>query len=191
MKIVDLRTEEGKLVARADMAWTFRKRCLGLIRRRTLQADEGLLLMPGGGIHTVGMRFAIDVVFMDKALRIIGLRPGVPPWRFVFAPQGTRFVLELCAGRIATLGLELRSHVHACFDDEEGEEAPSGAPQLRLRTRPPLRRAARSCAQPRSAACIAFSLRLPLRFMPRGLHTRHHYWRRAQAIAVSRSDDPA
>lgn len=194
MKIVDLRTEDGRLVARAGMACTFRNRCLGLIRRRALEAEEGLLLVPGGGIHTVGMRFAIDVVFMDKALRIVGLRPRVPPWRFVCAPQGTRFALELCAGRIVTLGLGLRSPVQACFDDEESEEASSGPPRLRLRTRLPLRRLTRTergCTQSRPADCIAFTLRLPLRFMPRGLHTRQHYWRRVHATAASRSDDPA
>jgi hypothetical protein len=102
------------------------------------------------------MRFPIDVVFLDRRLRIIGLLQHMAPWRFAFARAGTRLVLELQAGRIAELGLMPGIDLCACFDDEDDEEI---VPGIRSRVRD-------STMHPRprpSSPCIAFSLRLPLR----------------------------
>lgn len=152
MKIVDLRTEDGRFIARARMAHSFRARWTGLIGRSALGAREGLLLVPGGSIHTFGMRFPIDAVFLDRQLRVIALRRGIPSWRIAFAPAGTRLVLELRAGSIAETGLERNAPLCACFDDEESEEM---VPGLRSRVRD-------STVRPRpSSPCISFSLRLP------------------------------
>lgn len=152
MKIVELRMEDGRFIARARMAHSFRARWIGLIGQSTLGAREGLLLVPGGSIHTFGMRFAIDAVFLDRQLRVIGLREDIPSWRVVFAPTGTRLVLELRAGRIAETELVRNAPLCACFDDEESEEI---LPGIRSRVRD-------STVRPRpSSPCISFSLRLP------------------------------
>lgn len=167
MKIVDLRTEDGRFIARARMAHSLRARWIGLIGRSTLGAREGLLLVPGGSIHTFGMRFPIDAVFLDRQLRVIELRPGIPSWRVALAPAGTRLVLELRAGRIAEAGLERSAPLCACFDDEESEEMVPG-----LRSRVP-----DSTVHPRpSPPCISFSLRLPPQSSVRGprLRGRNH-----------------
>jgi uncharacterized membrane protein (UPF0127 family) len=163
MKIVELRTEDGRFIARARMAHSFRARWIGLIGEPALGAQEGLLLVPGGSIHTFGMRFAIDAVFLDRQLRVIGLRQGIPPWRVALAPAGTRLVLELRAGRVAEAGLERNLPLYACFDDEESEEM---VPRLRSRVPD-------SAVQPRpSSPCISFSLRLPPESSVRGLRLR-------------------
>lgn len=191
MKIVELRTEEGRSIAHASMAWSFKTRCIGLIRRRTLAADDGLLLVPGGSVHTLGMSFPIDVVFLDRALRVIGLRKHVAPWRLVIAPAQTRFALELRAGRIEESGLVLNSTVCACFDDEEGEEAGLRALPRRARPRLPARRSTQLdiVARPRPASpCFAFSLRLPLRQRPRSVR-RHHMPGRAPLSTPPGSSD--
>lgn len=162
MKIAAVRTVDGRSIARVKMAWSFKDRCVGLIRRGALDVEEGLLLIPGGSIHTLGMRFPIDVVFLDRGLRILGLLNHMVPWRFALAPVGTRYVLELQAGRIAQIGLAINTSVYACFDDEMEEEiVPSSRPGARAR---PLTNPLDSAGRPRpSLPCFAFSLRLPLR----------------------------
>jgi uncharacterized membrane protein (UPF0127 family) len=52
------------------------------------------------------MRFAVDVVFLSRQMRVLGLASRVQPWRIVLAPRGTGRVLELAAGQIAATGLQ-------------------------------------------------------------------------------------
>ncbi|HLS80337.1 MAG TPA: DUF192 domain-containing protein [Steroidobacter sp.] len=106
MKTIALQTADGRCVAqRVQVADSMLSRAIGLIRRRALNAHEGLLLVPGGGIHTIGVRFPIDVVFLDGRMRILALAPELAPRRLRWAPVGCRRVLELAAGRIAALRL--------------------------------------------------------------------------------------
>jgi uncharacterized membrane protein (UPF0127 family) len=97
------RTQDRVAVARLARARTLRERAVGLLGRPPLAADEGLWLEPCGGVHTWGMRYPIDVIFLDRELRVLAVRRQVPPWRLVFAPRGTRSVVELPAGGAADL----------------------------------------------------------------------------------------
>ena len=76
-------------------------RVLGLLVRPPLRPGEGLWLDPCGGIHTWAMAYPIDVVFLDRELRVAGVARNVRPWRLVFAPRGTRSVVELPGGGAA------------------------------------------------------------------------------------------
>jgi len=79
------------------VARSFRHRLVGLIGRRT----NLLLHIPRcRSIHTAFMRSAIDVVFLDRAGRVVALHPRVAPWRVVFAPRMTDSVLELPPGDV-------------------------------------------------------------------------------------------
>jgi uncharacterized protein len=72
-------------------------RMRGLLGRRNLSSDEGVLLRPAGSIHTFFMRFPIDVVFLDRDGRVLRVAESVRPWRTA-AARGARAVLELRAG---------------------------------------------------------------------------------------------
>jgi uncharacterized protein len=78
----------------ADTSWT---RLRGLLGRRRLGADEGVLLRPVGAIHTLFMLFPIDVVFLDHDYVIVKVVDRVRPWRFA-AARRAKAVLELPAG---------------------------------------------------------------------------------------------
>jgi uncharacterized protein len=107
MKTIALRTAEGRFIAHeVRIACSLRARLFGLARERSLPTRSGLLLSPARGVHTLGMRFAIDVVFLSRQMRVLGLAPVVPPWRVLLAPRGTGHVLELAAGQIAATGLK-------------------------------------------------------------------------------------
>ena len=76
-------------------------RLRGLLGRRELAAGEGLLLRPSSSIHTWFMRFAIDVVFLDRELRVLRVVESLRPWHFAGC-RGAHAVLELAAGAAAS-----------------------------------------------------------------------------------------
>ena len=72
-------------------------RMRGLLGRSELPLGEGLLLRRAPAIHTFFMRFAIDAVFLDRQMVVVGMESDVPPWRIV-ARRDAWAVLELPAG---------------------------------------------------------------------------------------------
>jgi uncharacterized membrane protein (UPF0127 family) len=81
----------GHLVPVAD---GFRARLLGLGRLPRAQAGSGLLISRCTSVHTFGMRFALDLVFLDRHGRPLSIRRGVPPRRFAWQ-RGAVAVLEI------------------------------------------------------------------------------------------------
>jgi uncharacterized protein len=85
----------------ADTMWA---RLRGLMGRRDLGRGQGLLLRPSGSVHACFMRFPIDIVFLDRALRVLAVSPAVRPWRLRLQ-RGARAVLELPAGEAERVGI--------------------------------------------------------------------------------------
>lgn len=79
---------------------TFFTRLKGLLGRRSLKEDHGLWIIPCKSIHTVGMRFSIDVVFVDKKSRVKKLVSGLKPNRMCRSMKGVHSVIELPEGTI-------------------------------------------------------------------------------------------
>jgi hypothetical protein len=69
------------------------RRLLGLIGRRSLPAGVALEIPHCRSVHTVGMRFALDLVWLDGERRIVRIDHAVPPWR-VRSCRQARSVLE-------------------------------------------------------------------------------------------------
>ena len=84
---------------RCRVATTAPSRARGLLGRARL-------LVPARSIHTAFMRCAIDVVFLDRELRVLRVVSELVPWR-VAGCRGARAALELAAGEGARLGLSL------------------------------------------------------------------------------------
>lgn len=105
-KVVTLIAREDQVVCeRCKVAETPFTRLAGLLGRRELPVGDGLLLRPAPSIHTFFMRFAIDVVYLDYDLTVLGISPNVKPWRFA-GRYGTRAILELPAGEWERHGIE-------------------------------------------------------------------------------------
>ena len=79
-------------VARAPLA-----RLLGLAFLARAPPRCALLIPRCRSVHTAGMRFALDLVFLDRAGRVLRVARGVPPWRVVGC-RGAAAVLEVPAG---------------------------------------------------------------------------------------------
>jgi len=92
------------VVRRCELADGFFSRFRGLLGRRGLDPGEGLLLSPSSSVHTMFMRFPIDVVFLDRELQVVGVSADVRPWRLA-GRRGARHVLELAAGEAQVRGI--------------------------------------------------------------------------------------
>lgn len=93
----------GLTVAVASGFW---QRLVGLLGRRDLAPDAGLLLVPCNNIHTAFMRFAIDAVFVNDAGTVLAIVPQLRPFR-VAAVRRAHACLELSSGAAARLGLQV------------------------------------------------------------------------------------
>ncbi|MCG8314436.1 MAG: DUF192 domain-containing protein [Pseudomonadales bacterium] len=90
-----------------NIAASWFSRLVGLLNRNSLSDVEGLALVPCASIHTLWMRFTIDAVFLDDSGKVLGVAEGIKPFRFCFAPKGTRVVLELASGNAKRTGINL------------------------------------------------------------------------------------
>ncbi len=75
-------------------------RAVGLLTRSGLAPGEALWIVPSRGVHTWGMRFAIDVLALDEAGTVIDCVSNLQPWRMRLPRRGTAGVLELPAGTL-------------------------------------------------------------------------------------------
>jgi uncharacterized membrane protein (UPF0127 family) len=81
----------------AQSLWT---KGVGLIGRRSLSKSEGLWLPKVDSIHTFGMAFPIDVLFLDEHYRTTLAIRSVRPCRICLSPKGTVHCIELAAGTL-------------------------------------------------------------------------------------------
>ena len=97
-------TTVGTQITIAD---TFLTRLIGLMGRKRLDAGCGLLIKPSSGIHTIGMRFAIDVVALNKNMVVLKLWPRVVPFRMTGINLRIHSMLELPPGQIEHSGIQV------------------------------------------------------------------------------------
>jgi uncharacterized protein len=98
LKVVN-RARGTVLATHLEVADSATKRSKGLLGRNGLGSGEGLWIVPCESVHTFFMRFAIDLVYLDRNNRVKKVRSVVGPWR-VSACLTAHSVLELPAGTI-------------------------------------------------------------------------------------------
>jgi len=98
----------GSRVAVVDSWW---HRLRGLLARPPIQKGEGLLLLECGSVHTVGMRYPIDVAFLDAEGRIVRCIRRLGPWRIGLGGDAAVHTLELPAGRLGETGTVPGDHL--------------------------------------------------------------------------------
>ncbi len=94
------KTKETFLAYRVKAADSTLSRLIGLLGKRSLEPDAGLWIVPSQGVHTLGMLFTIDVVFVDKNLKVLALRELVHPFSITSLLLQAESVLELPAHTI-------------------------------------------------------------------------------------------
>lgn len=108
MALIAKNLDTGTVVAdKVVVADTRQSRAVGLLAREGLDAGEGLWIVPSRGVHTWGMRFAIDILALDDRGIVVDRVTALPPWRIRLPRPGTAGVLELPAGTLDASGTEL------------------------------------------------------------------------------------
>lgn len=94
------RTRQTVLAHCVEVADHAAKRGKGLLGRNSLSPDEGLWIFPCEAVHTFGMRFSIDLVYIDRSMKVKKVRRNVRPWR-LSACLSAHSVIELATGTIS------------------------------------------------------------------------------------------
>ena len=87
---------DGAVLASLEVADDVRTRSRGLMGRETF--DGAILLKPAMQVHTIGMRFPIDVAYLDRDLKVVAIVTGMRPRRLGRPRFGARAVVEAEAG---------------------------------------------------------------------------------------------
>src|SRR6185436_4480329 len=95
-------TRQSFLSLGVDVADTHLTSLRGLLGKTKLKNDEGLWIVPSQGIHTIGMLFPIDVVYLDSNCRVVHLMEHFGPFRIGPIRIGCDSVLELPTRTIYT-----------------------------------------------------------------------------------------
>ena len=93
--------ELGTRIGLAD-SWLMRLR--GMLARPAPAAGEGLLLTPCRSVHMYGMRFSLDIVFLDANRAIVAAYRSLPPGARTRWHRNAVHVLELPAGTLEESG---------------------------------------------------------------------------------------
>lgn len=89
-----------EIATKVRIANTFFKRFIGLLCDKKIEAHEGLLIDPCNQVHTFGMKFDIDVVFVSKSGEIIHTESQMTPGKVSPTIIKCQKVLELKSGTV-------------------------------------------------------------------------------------------
>jgi uncharacterized membrane protein (UPF0127 family) len=118
------KTREGFVATDVAVANTYFRRLVGLLgtSKSWMAAGRGLWIVPSRGIHTIGMLFPIDVIFLDRSRRVVRLEEHVRPFTI------SKFCLD------AASVLELPPHTIFQTGTQVGDLLEVSAPALKAKT---------------------------------------------------------
>ena len=104
MRIGSIQRGSKPAIEQAWMADRWWQRLRGLLLRAPLARDgsQALVIKPCASVHTLGMTYPLDLVFLDARQRVCGVRRHVAPWRAA-ACRGAQTVVELHGGALDAL----------------------------------------------------------------------------------------
>jgi hypothetical protein len=106
VSIARVRNAAGDVVCeRCEVPKSSFARMRGLLGRDGIEQGTGMLIDSAPSVHMFFMRFPIDVVFLDRDWKVVGIRHRLRPWRVAGARRAVA-ALELPAGAAAQAGIE-------------------------------------------------------------------------------------
>jgi uncharacterized membrane protein (UPF0127 family) len=112
------KTRQSFLSLGVEIADTHFKSLKGLLGKRRLQHDDGLWVIPCQGIHTIGMLFSIDVLFLDADLKVIHMVENLSPFRIGPIRVNCQSVLEMPTRTIFSSHTQVGDHLMICSVDQ-------------------------------------------------------------------------
>ncbi|HUX67759.1 MAG TPA: DUF192 domain-containing protein [Terriglobales bacterium] len=107
------RTRQVFLATELRFADRFFSRLRGLLATRAQEFGfgRGLWIHPSKGVHALGMRYAIDAVYLDHEHRIIHIQSDLQPWHLGAIRKDAAGVLELPAGAVARTNTQVGDEI--------------------------------------------------------------------------------
>jgi uncharacterized protein len=124
------RTREISLataLAVADTHWTRLRGLLGTTVN-DFRNGRGLWIVPCHGVHTLGMAFPIDVVYLDRALTVVHIQSEMQPWRFAPVRTHAASVLELPCRMALETGTAIGDRIEISLDQDGLPNSPNVTP---------------------------------------------------------------
>lgn len=103
MKLIRV-SDNAVLLEHLEVAKGFFKKAKGLLGRASIDENTGLLFEGCNSVHTFGMRFDIDVLFLDRHRKVTKVYFQLQPQRLAFDMRA-RYVIELMGGVLAGKGI--------------------------------------------------------------------------------------
>lgn len=97
-------------LALADTHWSRLRGLVGMAPG-DFRNGRGIWIVPCHGVHTLGMRFALDVIYLDRALTVIHVERELHPWRFAPVRLQAASVLELPCRTVTETGTEVGDRI--------------------------------------------------------------------------------
>jgi hypothetical protein len=106
-------TRQRYLATDLSVAQTHWSRLRGLLgaSESDFRTGRGLWIRPCHGVHTLAMRFPIDVIYLDWDLMVVHLEPNLQPWRFSPVRMQAASVLELPPNTVTHTATELGDRI--------------------------------------------------------------------------------
>lgn len=104
------------LLPEAEVADSFWRRLIGLMGRKQLSDGSGLIIKPCNSIHMIGMRFPIDVIFVDEGDQICHIIQGMRPMQISPIIWNAKYVIEAPSGTVFKYGVEFRDQIEWMTD---------------------------------------------------------------------------
>lgn len=102
-----INARSGRSVASSvEIATTRKQRRRGLLGRDGLCAGSAFVLAPCRAVHTIGMRFPIDVIFVDNEGHVVKLVEHMEGWRIAMAGDAS-ITIELWAGALKAVDVRV------------------------------------------------------------------------------------
>ena len=119
------RTRDAYLATDLDIALTHWTRFRGLIATDPgkFRTGQGLWIVPCRGVHTWGMRFAIDVLYLDRDKVVVHLEENVKPWRFAPVRRKAASVLELPEKTLSATGTSVGDKIEIAVGHAKAQTA--------------------------------------------------------------------
>jgi uncharacterized protein len=104
-------TQQTTLASMLVVADSFFRSLIGLMGRASLEAGQGLWIVPCQSVHTFWMRFSIDVVFLDEERKVIHLVESLRPFHISKHLSKARSVIELPVSSIKATGTQIGDEI--------------------------------------------------------------------------------
>jgi hypothetical protein len=119
------RTRNAYLATHLSVAETHWSRLRGLMCKdaASFLVGDGLWIIPSRGVHTLAMKFAIDVLYLDKNKFVVHLEQNLKPWRMARVSLRTASVLELPDNTLQSSGTAVGDEIEIAWGQLETSTA--------------------------------------------------------------------